>query len=334
MYGSELQSAEKLAAQGLLSPSELGSIKDSFKNRLFSLHWELRSILFLGISLFTTGISMLVYKNSDSIGHGAIIAFIAMICTGCFYYCFKNRQPYSNEEVKSKTSFFDYVLLLACILLVTLLGYLQYQYTIFGDRYNLATLAPALPLLLFAYFFDNRAVLSLGITGLAASIGLTITPLEMLNSSNFSSFSLILTALVFSLVTWITAHILAGKNVKKHFSFTYSNFAANMALAATLAGLFSDNFKFFFLPLLLFFSWIVYRYSIREKSIYFLLITCLYGYIGLSYLFFYLLFHTFEETFNHSEILFIYSALAYLAATCVLVIRFFRNYRKILNLSE
>jgi Pyruvate/2-oxoacid:ferredoxin oxidoreductase delta subunit len=97
-----------------------------------SVYWELRSLLYLGIILFTTSAAILIYKNIHTIGHQVIIAGIAVVCILCFTYCIKNSMGYQNNKVESPNTWFDYVLLLGCLLLLTFIGYIQSQYNVFG----------------------------------------------------------------------------------------------------------------------------------------------------------------------------------------------------------
>jgi hypothetical protein len=68
--------------------------------------------------------------------------------------------------------------LLTCIFI----GYLQFQYTTFGTHYGLATLIPTVIGLFCAYYFDNKSILSIAITGLAAYIGLSVSPQSLINN--------------------------------------------------------------------------------------------------------------------------------------------------------
>jgi len=97
---------EKLNEEGHLSAASYGKIRANNKAALFSLHWELTTILYLGVLLLTGGLSVLVYKNIDTIGHQAILLFIALTCAGCFIYCFKKklRNKHGDSE---KWSEFD-----------------------------------------------------------------------------------------------------------------------------------------------------------------------------------------------------------------------------------
>ena len=324
-------SAQKLADSGHISAEQFQKISIWKKNKLFSLHWELRTILYVGVLLFTGGIGMLIYENIDTIGHQTIIGLIALICAACFYYSFKKGLPYSNAAVENSNPFFDYVLLTGCLLFVSLETYLQYQYSIFGNQYNLATLLPALLFLFIAYLFDHKGILSLGISGLASCIGLTVTPLDLVKGNDFSSPFLIFTAITFALALGGAAFVLSNKLIKQHFTFTYYNFALNIAFVATLAGLFSMDLKFIYLILLLLFAFAGYRYARLEKSIYVLLISILYVYSGVTYFFFWILYKV------NTDVWFVgtfYLGIFYFAGTCIGVLKLFQNYKRILHIRE
>jgi len=43
----------------------------------FSLHWELKTLLYLGVLLLNLGLGYLIYDNIDNIGHNAVMVAIA-----------------------------------------------------------------------------------------------------------------------------------------------------------------------------------------------------------------------------------------------------------------
>ena len=136
--------ATELFQENLLSEPTYNKIKETESNPLFSLFWELRTLLYLGVLLFTGGLGIVVYQNIDTIGHQAILAVIALCCLGCFYYRFKNGQKFGAHKIKHDSPFFDYVLLTGCLLFITFEGYIQFQYEVFGIRYGLAAIIPTL----------------------------------------------------------------------------------------------------------------------------------------------------------------------------------------------
>src|SRR5450432_1260805 len=108
----------KLLHEELINEKEFNNIALQ-KDKPVSVHWDLRTLLYLGIVLFTTAVGILIYKNIDTIGHQAMLITIGSVCIICFGYCIKNSKGYSNKKVESPNIWFDYTLLLGCLLLLT-----------------------------------------------------------------------------------------------------------------------------------------------------------------------------------------------------------------------
>ena len=210
------------------------------------VYWDLRSLLYLGILLLTTSLGILIYKNIDTIGHDVIIITIAILCIACFWYNFKNATGFSIKKVLSPSTWFDYILLTGCLLLLTFIGYLQFEYEIFGNRWGLATFIPMILLFISAYYFDHLGVLSLAIINLAAWIGISVTPMQVLTENDFGNVRLIYSGIVLGI--FLTAISLASlsKNIKAHFYFTYKNFGCHILQILLIAAMFNFSGKYEF----------------------------------------------------------------------------------------
>jgi len=215
------------------------------------------------------------------------------LSAGGFLYCFKTKLPFSFTKVAAPNAFFDYVLLLACLCFVTFIGYLQYQYHFFGNRFGLVTFIPMLVLFFSAYYFDHLGILSLAITNLCAWAGIAVTPMRILQDNDFSSNTIIYTGLVMGIGLIVTGLITRARQIKPRFAFTYTNFGMHILFISVLAGMF-----LFTMVYLLWFALLggvvfyFYREALRTKSFYFLLVLTLYSYIGLSYVIIRILFFT------------------------------------------
>lgn len=282
----DIQIAEKLFKEQAIREPSYQKISSANTSRLFSVGIELRSILYIGILALSTGLGILVYKNIDSIGHIAVISFIALLSAGCFAYCFTKRLPYSNQKVVSSNTLADYILLLGCLTFATFMGYLQYEFSAFGPHNEIAFLIPAIIFFTVAYYYDHVGVLSMAITAFAGFIGITITPLQLLDHNDFSSNQIIFSGLGLGAVLVCTALVLDKKDIKKHFTFTYLNFSMHLLFVSALAGLFTSDIWAMFIPILALFVFLVIRHAYKERSFYFLLFAVLYAYIGVSYIFF------------------------------------------------
>lgn len=272
---------EQLHQQNFISQQQLDKIK---QHQPVSLHWELRTLLYLGILLVTTALGVLVYKNIDTIGHTAIVITIGVLCTACFVYCFKKANKYAHTKVQSPNILFDYILLTGCLLLLTFIGYLQYQYNAFGNRWGLAAFIPMVILFFCAYYFDHLGVLSIAVTNLAAWLGITITPLQILKQNNFSDTHLIYTGIVLGTALIIFSFLTQKKNIKAHFSFIYKNFGAHILFIALLAAMFNyDNIYLVWFFVMLIVAYWFFNNAVKENAFYFLVITVLYTYIAVCF---------------------------------------------------
>jgi hypothetical protein len=285
---------EKLQNEGLVSPTSTEKVRIISANSLFSLHWELKTLLYLGVLLLSGGLGILIYKNIDTIGHQAILAFIALISVGCFAYCLRQKLPFSWNRVPAPNGFFDYVLLLGCLTFISFITYLQVKYNVFGTRYGAATFFPMVVLLLSAYYFDHLGILSMAITNFAAWLGLTVTPVQLFYANDFFLTNrLIYTGIFIGALLVFIAYMGDQKNLKKHFAYTYSNFGVHIFMIACLAGLMGDGLGdryeqanggyLLWFVLLGVVTVFCYQQALKKRSLYFLLIITLYGYIGLSY---------------------------------------------------
>lgn len=297
---------ERLQKEGAISAESAEKVRTVTASRLFSIHWELKTILYLGVLLLSGGLGVLVYKNIDTIGHQVILLAIALACGGCFYYSFSHKLPFSREKVPAPNGLFDYILLLGCLLLLTFITYLQVQYNVFGTRYGAATFIPMLVLFFSAYYFDHLGVLSMAITNLAAWMGVTVTPLQLLSANDFSSYTLIHTGLVLGALLIVAALLSYKLKFKAHFSFTYSNFGTHVFLIANLAGMFAAYDGLYGLWFLLLVAAVVFFYfqAIKQRSFYFVLIITLYAYIGLSFMIIRLLIEMSDESGIYAGLLY------------------------------
>jgi hypothetical protein len=316
-----------LVRDQLISPEDQRRLENYEQNKLFSLFWEIKTVLYLGILLFSAGAGMLIYLNIDTIGHLTIIALLGIACFACFYYVFKKSEPFSFNKISSTNPWNDYVLLLGCLLFLSLETYSQIQYNLFGTQYGTATILPTLLFFLLAYRFDHKGVLSMAITGLAGWAGIAVTPMEVIDGlDNFSDHTYIWTALGLACFLITLVFVLQKINLKTHFTFTYLNFAIHILFIATLAGLFAELSHLLFIPLLLAIGVYYYFQAQKLASYYFLLFILLYLYIGITYILFYYLL----KTDRYWDI--IYVGFFYFIGSCALAVFLIKNHKSLLKI--
>ncbi|WP_022825419.1 DUF2157 domain-containing protein [Hymenobacter norwichensis] len=322
------QLLDELQAQGLLTPPQAEAIRHDEHTRPFSIHYEVRTLLYLGITLLTGGLGTLIYQHVDEIGHGVLITIMSLLMATCFGYAARHRAPFTWAKAPRAGFLPDYVLLLGCLLFLSLEGYVQYQYGVFGTRYGLAVFLPAVLFFGLAYLFDHRGVLSMAVTALASWVGVSVAPLSAFTDNHFRSLSGPAIGLGLALVA--VGLVSEFQGWKQHFSFTYISLGANLTLLAATAALLSfypntwpSAFEAGILILVL--SVGLVWYARRIHSYLFLLMGVVYSYIVLTYLFFQLIdVTTFEATAFLVTLYFALSALG--------VVLLFVNIKKILGL--
>jgi hypothetical protein len=236
------------------------------------------------VLLFTTGTGILIYLNIGDLGHVLSIVVLSALALSSFYYAFTRAPRYSNQKLIPPSPYFDYVVLLGCLLVISVLGYLQFQYHLLDESLGETTLVAAAIFFLTAYRFDHLGVLSLAIAAFASFWGLSVSPQEWYHSDFFSSANLHTTAMFFGGGLALGAVILDRRGVKQHFTFTYFNFCILIFLVGALAGVFinEDFYGPYLLGLFAGCGLTVWA-AFRQKSFLFLLYAFVFGYIGLTY---------------------------------------------------
>src|SRR5258708_15759040 len=249
----------ELLEKGFITQEQFQKIEPVVSGKIVSVFYELRTILYLGVILFTTGAGILIYQNIGSIGHIISIVALTILMLACFWYVFKYEAGYSHGPIQSPTPYYDYVLLLGCLLFISIQGYLQFQYGALEDNLGWSTLITAILFFYLAYRFDHVGVLSLAITALASFWSISVSPQKWYSGEFFSGSNLYNTAIIFSIVVGGIAFSLDKRGIKKHFTFTYLNFCMLIFFIGAVAGMFFQILFFFFFFI---FFWVAFSFFI------------------------------------------------------------------------
>ena len=288
MNQSEESLAQKLFEKELITSDQFQKVKVYRKLGIFSLHNELLFLVYLSVLLFTSGIGTLIYKNIDTIGHTIILAIILILTAVCFYFCFKNSKGFQKGIVIFENPIYDYLVLLATILSCTFMGYLQFQYDIFGADYSLTTIVCALIGFFCAYYFDNKSALTIGITALAATIGITVTPKTLLNNDIYNDTLLSYYGLVLGLLLIVWTIYSNRINLKKHFNLAFTTYSLHLLFICCISGLFFD-YWFVFALIFIGVSYYFFKNSIDTHSTFNFVFALVYSYIAFNIVLFKLL---------------------------------------------
>jgi hypothetical protein len=274
-----------LKERNFLSDAQFHHLEPIYSNKVISVFYELRIILYLGVMLFTAGIGILIYKNIGDLGHLAMITVLFVLTAWCFQYALKHVPAFTRAKFSPPTPYFDYIVLLGCLLFISVLGYLQFQYERFDDGMGLTTLVTAAFFFFGAYRFDHLGVLSLAITALASFWSISISPQKWYSGDFLNDSNLHNTALVFAVALATAGLVLDRRKMKKHFTFTYLNFSALIFLVAALSGMFiEDDVYPVYLMLLYAGCTGVAYYAYKNKLFLFMVYAMVFAYIGTTYL--------------------------------------------------
>lgn len=280
----------ELKEKQFLTEKQFSTLSSIYSGERISVYYDLRIVLYLGVMLFSTGVGILVYKNIGDIGHLLSIIALFILAGICFYYSIRFAPRYSNQKTTGPTPYYDYIVLLFCLLFISLLGYLQFQYELFDEGMGETTLVTTVLFVYCAYRFDHLGVLSLAITAFASFWSISISPQSWYEGNFSETANLHNTAIIFGAVLATVAILLDRKNIKPHFTFTYVNFASLIYLGGSISGLFIDE------GWSLLYAIAVYAgcaatawYAHTEKSFLFLLYAFIAAYIATTYLLTYVL---------------------------------------------
>lgn len=324
MKKKEEKIIEQLVERGFISEAQQQEVKDYNALGRFSLNTELLFLVYLSVLLFTTGVGTLVYKNIDSIGHIAVLAVNFTLMLVCFYFSFKKAKGFSREEVLFDNPIYDYLVLTGSILSCIFIGYLQFQYSVFGSDFGWVSLISAIFCFAIAYYFDSRMVLSMAITALAAFVGITITPKTVLENEIYSNAALSYYGLALGILIILWTIYSMRVNLKKHFHFVYYTFAQHLIGLCCIAGLLGENWPLFVL-MMAGVVYYFYRISYQLKATSFFVFSLIYGYIGLNILLF--KFMDYLDRFHITDLIIMLSPI-YVIGSIVLFIKLVRNFNK------
>jgi hypothetical protein len=262
---------------GELSSGQLDVLTDIHLKKRYSVHRELRVAIYVGVLLITAGVGLTIRQYFEQLGHIAIVGSLSIGALAAFGYCFLKGRPWSSGEVESPGILFDYVLLFGCTLYAADVGYIETQFHLLGDSWHNYLLVSAALFFFLAYRFDNRLVLSMALSTLAAWFGFQLS-VRFLSFHKYYRES----AIAYGLIAFAAGSLSHRLAVKKHFFDIYLNFTVHFLLAALLSGVAEYRFSSWHLPAMAAAIAAVAVYSMRTRRFLYMLYAVLYGYACLS----------------------------------------------------
>jgi hypothetical protein len=272
-----LERLERWKLDGVITDAQHEALGALVRKDRFSVSLELNALLYLGVLAIAAGVAWTVQTHFASLGDTAIVLVLTAIVGASFWYCFSRARPYSSAEVESPTLIFDYVLYLGCVVFAIELGYLETRFTLLGDAWDAYVLLSAVVFFGAAYRFDNRFVLSLALSTLAAWFGLKLNRLGIRSTDSLRVSALTYGALVAGTGAWL--HRLA---IKKHFLETHLHVAATAVFVALVSGVQSEDISLLYLAGLIVFAAVCVNGGIRHRRFAFVAYGVVYAYVGIS----------------------------------------------------
>jgi hypothetical protein len=245
-----------------------------------SLFLELNVLLYAGVLAFVTGLGWTVSTWSRQLGDVLVLTILSTILAVCFWYCFSRAPVWSPAETPAPSPIFDYVLYLGSLTWSLELAYLENRFLVLSGEWDLYLLATAGLFFFLAYRFDNRFVLSLGLSSLAGWFGLTISHWSGHRDAAYRQY-----ALLYCLLVGVGGALLQHRGLKPHFFGTYLNIVANILFWALLSGVFNQqSYGLWFLAMLIACGASL-AWGLARRQFAFVAYAAVYGYVGASSLF-------------------------------------------------
>ncbi len=272
-----LERLEQWKVQGKISPEQQAHLASFSRGEPFSLFLELNVLLYAGVLAFVAGLGWTVSTWSKQLGDVVVLAVLTAILAASFWYCFARGPAWSVAETAASSPIFDYVLYLGSLVWSVELGYIENRFHLLSGKWDLYLLVSAVLFFFLAYRFDNRLVLSLGLSGLAGWFGLTISHWSAHPDDEYREY-----ALLYCLLVGVGGALLKRGGVKAHFFGTYLNIVANVLFWAVLSGVFQrQEYGVWFLGLLVACGASLAWGLVRREFV-FVAYAAVYGYVGVS----------------------------------------------------
>jgi hypothetical protein len=271
---------EQWREQGKISPEQCAHLAGLARGEPFSLFLELNVLLYAGVLAFVAGLGWTVSTWSHQLGDVLVLTTLSSILAACSWYSFSRAPAWSLAETPAPSPIFDYVLYLGSLVWSLELAYIENRFHVLSGQWDLYLLATAVLYFFLAYRFDNRFVLSLGLSSLAGWFGLSISHWSGHEDATYRQY-----ALLYCLLVGVGGALLQRSGLKPHFFGTYLNVVANILFWALLLGVINrEGYGLWFFALLIACGASL-AWGLTRRQFAFVAYAAVYGYVGVSSLF-------------------------------------------------
>ncbi len=232
---------ETLVRKGVLAPEKAALPLRSARGEVVSVGTELRTLLWLGVTLIASGVGLLVKENLDRIGPVAVAIVLGAGAVACLFWVVRTAGPFSWLEQPSPNLAFDYVLLLGVTLLGADLAFIEVKFTPLGANWPWHLLGTSVIFAALALRFDSRMVFSLALSTFAAWRGVSMGTLARAPLGRWDPGLLRANALACGALFVLGGYLLARYRRKPHFEPVAAHLGWLLALVAVAGGMFDER---------------------------------------------------------------------------------------------
>ena len=258
---------DELIGEERLTPKEVDALKQKIDQSTLSIHWEIKTLLSVGFGLFSVGIGRLIYDYVDSYLRWIILMLLIVGFVSSAWYCITHRETFAWSKVIQKNAFFEVALVFCTSMFLSLEGYLQYEFGVFGKHYAQMAIIPTLFYFFCAYYFDNVVVLTKGMIAFTAWFAISF---KVFNWDNFEVFLQeipVWESILVALGLLAVGYVLHWQKLKPHFKKPYLVFAAQLIMLALTAKIVNaESPELGYMVILVVFSGGFYTLSVLEKD--------------------------------------------------------------------
>src|SRR3954451_2495228 len=257
----------------LITAAQHAALLALVSRQRFSVFLELNGLLYVGVAAIAGGVAWTVREHFARLGDAVVLVSLTSVLAACAWYCASHVTPYSHDRVAAPTFSFDYVLYLGCLIFASELTFLEYRFHLLGIDWNYYLLASAAVYFAAAYRFDNRFVLSLALSTLAAWFGVRLSLSRLLYGYIHE------VTLAYGGAVALAGALLSRERIKPHFLETYLHVSVNAILFALTAHA-NDAASLLSLIALVAACAVTIERGIRFRRFAFVVYGVLYGYVG------------------------------------------------------
>ena len=258
---------QKWRDSGAISAGQFDTLIAIVRKERFSVFVELNVLLYLGVLSLAAGVGWTINTYFADLGDAAILIGLTALLMSSLYYCFSHKPG----------MVVDYILYLACLTLAAELAYVEARFEVLRDHWDYYVLLSAFVYFFFAYRFDNRLVLSLALSTLAAWFGVKISRFDLISSDSLRA-----AAIGYGLIVSGGGLLLAHHGIKKHYLETYLHVGANVLFIALVSDAIDRNANWMYLLGLVALAVVSIQAGVHFRRFVFVVYGTIYGYIGVS----------------------------------------------------